>query len=140
MLFRSELAFSSQRLALFLRATLHNPDIVILDEALSGMDDLVRDKCLLFLSRGESMTLEYSDAPGPPRPVESEVKRRGRVVVPGLLQHQALLVVSHAREEVPGCVREWICLPEPGSAAPRVGRWDGPVELGAGRWEEVWGV
>ncbi|KAF3044091.1 hypothetical protein E8E12_009366 [Didymella heteroderae] len=47
-----ESSYSAQRVLLFLRATIRNPDIVILDEAFSGMDDLARDKCLLFLSRG----------------------------------------------------------------------------------------
>ncbi|CAE7200821.1 ABC transporter [Pyrenophora teres f. teres] len=127
-----ELSFSAQRILLFLRATIRNPDIVILDEAFSGMDDLVRDKCLLFLSQGQSMALEVSEAG--PRPV----KRDGEVVVKGLQDHQALLCVSHSRQEVPGCIREWICLPEPGTGVPRVGKWDGPVELDERRWGEVW--
>jgi ABC-type molybdenum transport system ATPase subunit/photorepair protein PhrA len=128
-----ELSFSAQRVLLFLRATIRNPDIVILDEAFSGMDDLVRDKCLLFLSRGQSMHLQYSDAG--PKPVKWE----GEVVVPGLQDHQALLCVSHSKQEVPGCVSEWMCLPEPGTGPPRFGRWEGPVELDGGRWDEVWG-
>jgi ABC-type molybdenum transport system ATPase subunit/photorepair protein PhrA len=127
-----EVSFSAQRVLLFLRATIRNPDIVILDEAFSGMDDLVRDKCLLFLSRGQGMELVSSD--GDPRPIEWE----GEVVVPGLQEHQALLCVSHSKHEVPGCIREWICLPEPGTGPPRFGRFDGPVELDAGRWHEVW--
>jgi ABC-type molybdenum transport system ATPase subunit/photorepair protein PhrA len=129
-----EISFSAQRVLLFLRATIRNPDIVILDEAFSGMDDLVRDKCLLFLSRGETMELGYTDAG--PRPVETQ---QGDVVVPGLQEHQALLCVSHSRQEVPGCVREWVCLPEPGTGPPRFGRFDGPIELDARRWGEVWG-
>ncbi|KAH7116009.1 ABC transporter-like protein [Dendryphion nanum] len=132
-----ELSFSAQRVLLFLRATIRNTDIVILDEAFSGMDDLVRDKCLLFLSRGETMALQYTESG--PRPVESEISRKGKVVVPGLQDHQALLCVSHSRQEVPGCVREWICLPEAGMGAPRVGKLDGPVELGFERWNEIWG-
>ncbi|OCK78864.1 P-loop containing nucleoside triphosphate hydrolase protein [Lepidopterella palustris CBS 459.81] len=131
-----ELSFSAQRVLLFLRATIRNPDIVILDEAFSGMDDLVRDKCLLFLSRGESMTLHYHDTG--PKPVESNLARQGQVAVPGLQNHQALLCVSHSRQEVPGCIREWICLPEPGSGPPRIGRFDGPVELSYRRWNEIW--
>ncbi|OAL54417.1 ABC transporter-like protein [Pyrenochaeta sp. DS3sAY3a] len=128
-----ELSFSAQRVLLFLRATIKNPDIVILDEAFSGMDDLVRDKCLLFLSRGDSMELHYTDAG--PKPVISE---KGEALVPGLQDHQALLVVSHSRQEVPGCIREWVCLPEPGTGAPRFGKFDGPVELDGRRWEEIW--
>lgn len=127
-----EVSFSAQRVLLFLRATIRNADIVILDEAFSGMDDLVRDKCLLFLNRGQSMEFKPSD--DGPRPVKWE----GEVVVPGLQEHQALLCVSHSKHEVPGCIREWVCLPEPGTGPPRFGRFDGPVELDVGRWNEVW--
>lgn len=131
-----EMSFSAQRVLLFLRATIRNPDIVILDEAFSGMDDLVRDKCLLFLSRGESMALHYHESG--PNPVESEIAKQDDVVIPGLQDHQAFLCVSHSRQEVPGCIREWICLPEPGSGPPRLGRFDGPVELSYKRWNEIW--
>lgn len=131
-----ELSFSAQRVLLFLRATIKNPDIVILDEAFSGMDDLVRDKCLLFLSRGDSMELHYTDAG--PKPVGSEAGKKGEATVPGLQDHQALLVVSHSRQEVPGCIREWVCLPEPGTGPPRFGKFDGPVELDGKRWEAIW--
>ena len=134
--FFGELSFSAQRIALFLRATIRNSSIVILDEAFSGMDDLARDKCLLFLSQGENMELHYTDAG--PRPVESEVKKKGAVVVPGLQEHQALLCVSHSKQEVPGCVREWVCLAEQGMGQPRFGRWDGPLELAGRRWNEIW--
>jgi len=127
-----EVSYSAQRVLLFLRATIRNPDIVILDEAFSGMDDLARDKCLLFLSRGQSMELQYTDAG--PRPV----LWKGEVVVPGLQEHQALLCVSHSRQEIPGCIRDWICLPEPGTGPPRFGKWDGPVELDGKRWDEIW--
>jgi ABC-type molybdenum transport system ATPase subunit/photorepair protein PhrA len=127
-----EISYSAQRVLLFLRATIRNPSIVILDEAFSGMDDLARDKCLLFLSRGQNMELRYTDAG--PKPVAWE----GEVVVPGLQEHQALLCVSHSRQEIPGCVRDWICLPEPGTGAPRFGKWDGPVELDGKRWDEIW--
>jgi ABC-type molybdenum transport system ATPase subunit/photorepair protein PhrA len=127
-----EVSFSAQRVLLFLRATIRNPDIVILDEAFSGMDDLVRDKCLLFLSRGQSMEMHYTEHG--PKPVKYE----GEVVVPGLQEHQALLCVSHSRQEVPGCIREWVCLPEPGTGPPRFGRFEGPVELDGKRWNEIW--
>lgn len=127
-----EVSFSAQRVLLFLRATIKNPEIVILDEAFSGMDDLVRDKCLLFLSRGQSMELQYTDAG--PKPV----KTNKFCVVEGLQKHQALLCVSHSKQEVPGCIREWVCLPEPGAGPPRFGQFDGPVELDGRRWREVW--
>ncbi|KAF2873304.1 hypothetical protein BDV95DRAFT_489572 [Massariosphaeria phaeospora] len=131
-----ELSFSAQRILLFLRATIRNPDIVILDEAFSGMDDIVRDRCLLFLSRGESMRLQNTESGL--RPVESEMFKQGKIVVPGLQDHQALLCVSHSRQEVPGCIRDWICLPEPGTGPPRFGKFDGPVELSYKRWNEIW--
>jgi ABC-type molybdenum transport system ATPase subunit/photorepair protein PhrA len=127
-----EISYSAQRVLLFLRATIANPSIVILDEAFSGMDDLARDKCLLFLSRGQNIQLKYTDAG--PKPVAWN----GEVVVPGLQEHQALLCVSHSRQEIPGCVRDWICLPEPGTGAPRLGKWGGPVELDERRWDEIW--
>ena len=127
-----ESSYSAQRVLLFLRATIRNPDIVILDEAFSGMDDLARDKCLLFLSRGESMELHYTDAGH--RPVETDKD----VVVPGLQDDQALLCISHSRQEVPGCIRDWICLPEPGTGPPRFGKFDGPVEMSKDRWNEIW--
>jgi ABC-type molybdenum transport system ATPase subunit/photorepair protein PhrA len=127
-----EVSYSAQRVLIFLRATIRNPDIVILDEAFSGMDDLARDKCLLFLSRGQRMELSYTDAG--PRPVP----REGAVVIPGLQEHQALLCVSHSRQEVPGCIRDWIYLPESGTGPPRFGKWDGPVELDRQRWSDIW--
>ncbi|KAF2703221.1 hypothetical protein K504DRAFT_392670 [Pleomassaria siparia CBS 279.74] len=131
-----ELPFSAQRVLLFLRATIRNPEIVILDEAFSGMDDLVRDKCLLFLTRGEKMSLEYTEAGS--RPVESKVMAKGQVVFEGLNESQALLCVSHSKQEVPGCVRNWVCLPEPGTGPPRFGTWNGPLELDERRWGEIW--
>ncbi|KAF2204656.1 ABC transporter-like protein [Delitschia confertaspora ATCC 74209] len=132
-----ELSFSAQRVLLFLRATIRNPEIVILDEAFSGMDDLVRDKCLLFLSKGERMSLHYHESG--PRPVQRDLGSQSEIVVPGLQDHQALLCISHSRQEVPGCIREWICLPEPGTGRPpRFGRFDGPVELSRKRWNEIW--
>lgn len=127
-----EISYSAQRVLLFLRATIRNPDIVILDEAFSGMDDLARDKCLLFLSRGQSMELQYTD--GGPKPVPWD----GEVVVSGLQEHQALLCVSHSRQEIPGCIRDWICLPESGAGPPGFGKWEGPVELDGKRWDEIW--
>ncbi|KAJ4368305.1 hypothetical protein N0V83_006661 [Neocucurbitaria cava] len=131
-----EVSFSAQRVLLFLRSVIRNPDIVILDEAFSGMDDLVRDKCLLFLTRGETMELQYTDAGL--KPVESKAAKSGKTVVPGLQEHQALLCVSHSRDEVPGCIREWVRLPEPGTGPPRFGKFDGPVELDGRRWDEIW--
>ncbi|EMC91902.1 hypothetical protein BAUCODRAFT_28127 [Baudoinia panamericana UAMH 10762] len=130
-----ELSFSSQRLVLFLRAIVASPDLVILDEALSGVDEAVRDKALLFLSHGQKISKVVNNVASP-----SMLSRIGAVTFEGLLPEQALLVISHAKEDVPGCIREWICLPEPGEGkAPRTGRLPGPLELNAGAWDEIWG-
>ncbi|KAK6523561.1 hypothetical protein TWF281_001542 [Arthrobotrys megalospora] len=47
-----ECGVSTQRLALFMRAVVKKPDIVILDEAFSGMDEKLRDKCMQWLEEG----------------------------------------------------------------------------------------
>ncbi|KAJ9669385.1 hypothetical protein H2201_000252 [Coniosporium apollinis] len=142
-----ELTFSAQRVALFLRAVVKNPELVILDEAFSGMDDAARDRCITFLTHGQTRVMRYVGQNGRPlsagpRLMESDASFAGQVKVPGLLPSQALLVVSHNKDEVPGCVREWMCLPEPGMGAPRFGRLDGPLELDprGERWAEIWGT
>jgi ABC-type molybdenum transport system ATPase subunit/photorepair protein PhrA len=142
------LPFSTQRLALFLRALVKKPDLVILDEAFSGMDDKVRDKCMLFLAHGETKTYSYttpsesSTATKPKRVVvDSDIAKQGNVKVTGIEERQALLCISHVREEIPGCVREWICLPEANTGRPaRFGRLDGPIEGDWRRWGEIWGI
>jgi ABC-type molybdenum transport system ATPase subunit/photorepair protein PhrA len=138
------LPFSSQRVALFLRAVIKSPDLVILDEAFSGMDDGVRDRCLLFLAHGESKTFSQatsSEVDKTPTVVESEVQRKGEIKVKGLSERQALIVISHVKEEIPGSVREWICLPEANTGKPaRFGRLDGPIEGDYRRWGEIWGM
>jgi ABC-type molybdenum transport system ATPase subunit/photorepair protein PhrA len=127
-----EISFSAQRVALFIRSMIKSPDVVVLDEAFSGMDDAVRDKCTLFLTEGESKT--YDDKH---QIVDSGV---GTVSITGLTDQQALICISHIKEEVPGCVREWICLPEANTGAPaRFGRLDGPLGEDELRWHEVWG-
>ncbi|TEA19421.1 putative ABC transporter ATP-binding protein [Colletotrichum sidae] len=129
------LSFSAQRIALLLRAVIKNPDVVVLDEAFSGMDDAVRDKCMLFLATGEEKT--YSGE----KIVDSEVAKAGEVRVKGLTDQQALICISHIKEEVPDCVREWICLPEANEGLPaRFGRFAGPLRRDEGRWRELWGV
>ncbi|KAK0274173.1 hypothetical protein LTR35_007046 [Friedmanniomyces endolithicus] len=130
-----EAKFSNQRLLLFLRALVSQPDLVILDEALSGIDEAIRDKALLFLSHGEKVSKVVDDVAQP-----SMLARIGATVVDGLSPRQALLVISHSKEDVPGCIREWICLPEPGEGRePRTGVLSGPLELNAGAWGEIWG-
>ncbi|KAK1076016.1 hypothetical protein LTR33_009317 [Friedmanniomyces endolithicus] len=129
-----EAKFSNQRLLLFLRALVSQPDLVILDEALSGIDEAIRDKALLFLSHGEKVSKVVDNVAQP-----SMLARIGATVVDGLSTQQALLVISHSKEDVPGCIREWICLPEPGEGRePRSGVLPGPLQLNPGAWGEIW--
>ena len=78
------------------------------------------------------MELQYTDAGHKPVPTHKNV------MVPGLQDHQALLCISHSQQEVPGCIRDWICLPESGTGPPRFGKFDGPVEMSEDRWNEIW--
>ncbi|KAM3088756.1 hypothetical protein ACMFMG_000387 [Clarireedia jacksonii] len=138
-IFFRELPFSSQRVALFLRAIIKSPDLVILDEAFSGMDDRVRDRCLLFLAHGEAKG--YSHHGQDKQIVKSDIAKSGNVVMNGLTKDQALLCISHIREEIPGSVREWICLPEANTGKEaRFGKLDGPIEGDWRRWGEIWGL
>lgn len=158
-----EMSFSAQRVCLFLRAIIRQPDIVILDEAFGGMDDYVRDKCLMFLDHGESRTLTPIDAKdrvftsGNMNERQRSHRETRNAVMPGLSDEQALIVVSHVKEEVPESVRDWIYLPE----AARVGKDDSPASqcrIGTAQrnmpksprllslrsdamtWAEVWGM
>lgn len=143
----SEMTFSAQRVLLFIRAVIRNPDLVVLDEAFSGMDDAARDKCILFLSRGQNATFRFKQTTHASIPLirkpsiqESYHSRLGRVTIQGLQDHQALIVISHKKEEVPGCVRNWICLAQSGQGAPRTGELLVPLELKVNGWNEIWGT
>ncbi len=136
--------FSAQRVALFLRAIIKKPDLVVLDEAFSGMDDRVRDKCMLFLTWGETKSFgvltnkkEYKNRfvyDTPPQLLSESIFK-------GLSTDQALICVSHVKEEVPGMVRQWMSLPEAGTGnAVRFGRFPGPLEGYKNGWDEVWGL
>jgi ABC-type molybdenum transport system ATPase subunit/photorepair protein PhrA len=132
------LPFSAQRIALFLRAIIKKPDLVILDEAFSGMDEMVRDKCMLFLAHGETKAYR-TDAKGKRSVVDTTRKGDEGVSVGGLGPEQALLCISHVREEIPSMVREWVCLPEANTGRPaRFGKLDGPLEADHRRWSEIW--
>jgi ABC-type molybdenum transport system ATPase subunit/photorepair protein PhrA len=129
-----EISFSAQRVALFIRSMIKGPDIVVLDESFSGMDDAVRDKCTLFLTEGEAKTYVGEEI------VESQQAKDGTVKVKGLSDQQALICIAHIKEEVPDCVREWICLPEANTGLPaRFGRLNGALREEEGRWNEIWG-
>ncbi|KAK6953900.1 hypothetical protein Daesc_003862 [Daldinia eschscholtzii] len=135
-----ELSFSAQRVALFLRAIIKNPDIVVLDEACSGMDDGVRNRCLLFLEHGEEKTYSKRQD-GSEIVVPSEASKSGTVKVGGLNDNQALICISHIREEIPDCIREWICLPEANSGQPaRFGISKAPLGRDETSWKQIWGM
>ncbi|KAK9417693.1 putative ABC transporter domain-containing protein [Seiridium unicorne] len=135
-----ELSFSAQRVSLFLRAIIKNPDIVVLDEACSGMDDGVRNRCLLFLEHGETKTY-LAKEDGSEVIVESEASKNGNVKVGGLNDNQALICISHVREEIPNCIREWLCLPEANSGdKARFGKSRGPLGRDEKGWREIWGM
>ena len=140
------LSFSAQRILLFLRAIIKNPDVVVLDEAFGGMDDAVRDKCMLFLAYGEEKVYTLESRPGGRSltgavVVDSAAAKSGKVKVKGLSDQQAVICISHVKDEVPDCVREWLCLPEANTGLPaRFGRLDGPLRTSPKRWTEIWGV
>ncbi|KAI5201042.1 hypothetical protein AUEXF2481DRAFT_4120 [Aureobasidium subglaciale EXF-2481] len=136
-----DLSFSSQRVLLFLRALVNSPDLVILDEAFSGMDKEVRDKCLLFLSQGEKMIFKPHGKTlnGNTRYSKSLQADNDMVNFGGLEDRQALLTISHDKEDIPGCIRQWICLPEPGEGkSARTGTLPGPLELHPESWRKIW--
>ena len=106
----------------------------VAEEALSGIDERTRDKALLFLSQGE-MVSRVEDGVAK----QSPIAKLEMETYEGLSDQQALLVISHAKEDVPGCVRDWICLPEPGEGKlPRSGKLSGPLELNPQGWDEIW--
>ena len=136
-----DLPFSSQRVALFLRAVIKKPDLVVLDEAFSGMDEHVRDKCMLFLAWGQTRYYRYHGNHSIGDIVATESEVLGKMFVDGLTKDQALICVSHVKEEVPDAVREWMCLPEANEGKPaRFGRLDRPLSKDSDKWNEIWGM
>ncbi|OCT44787.1 ABC transporter domain containing protein [Cladophialophora carrionii] len=138
------LPFSTQRLLLFLRALIKQPDIIILDEAFSGLSARTRDKAMAWLEFGASSSGSSEFTPRHQRSNASTASihsdEKTRVVVDGggggtqtsssktdtdtdtddemttttfrgLTDRQALVVVSHVKEEIPDCVDEWLRLP-----------------------------
>ena len=143
-----DVSLSAQLVALFLRAVIKKPDLVILDEAFSGMDEEARIKCTLFLSHGENRWLrpakdrKFADR----KTTRTLLKKYGKVSVEGLEPRQALLCVSHQKEEVSPLVTRWMCLPEAGTnVSVRFGKilTDGygkrKGEVEEDWWQEVWG-
>ncbi|OAP57344.1 hypothetical protein AYL99_08082 [Fonsecaea erecta] len=112
------LPFSAQRLLLLLRALIKQPDIIILDEAFSGLSADTRDKAMSWLEFGENKAPPSSLSPTPQsattttsRGAPSSDTQGTNVRFPGLTPAQALVVVSHVKEEIPDCVDEWLRLP-----------------------------
>ncbi|KAJ6003476.1 ABC transporter [Penicillium sp. IBT 35674x] len=98
-----QLTTAQQRIVLFLRALINNPDIVVLDEPFSGLSASQRDKCLHYIDHG--------DTPSSP----SRASGQGLCRYKGLSQDQALIIISHVKEEIPESVRYYMRLPsEPG--------------------------
>jgi len=134
-------SFPVQRLLLFLRAIVKKPDLVVLDEALSGMDPQLVQKCHLFLARGEHYMLRHNgNSRATYRIRRTDMSLLGRTTFDGLTKDQALVVIAHRKEEVPGSIRHWIALPEPGEGAPLFGVFNGPVQLDHNRWRAIWGL
>jgi ABC-type molybdenum transport system ATPase subunit/photorepair protein PhrA len=188
------LPFGTQRLLLLLRAMIKSPDILVLDEAFSGLSPEVREKAMCFLEHGETMFLRQERAGAKHRPsqlvrlpnmrltveqalahcnvslhvavgltskgkevqgmtreelleaadIEAEKRGVSEYRFTGLSEKQALVVVSHVREEVPGIVNEWLRLPgeeeviEHGRGV-EMGRCDdGSIRTVEG-WGKVWG-
>lgn len=135
-----DLSTSSQKVALFLRAIIKKPDIIILDEAFSSMDDVVRDRCKLFLEYGERKKLKsgFTSMNTPSNTSGLETDQGEKEAFGGLMKHQVLLCVSHVREEIPKCIDKWLYLPAPESKSPaRIGRFKGSLK---DDWNTIWGL
>ena len=102
------LSTAQQRLVLFLRTLVHRPDIIILDEAFSGMTPSIRDKCIHFLEFGETEDKEDNKGKKQQQDTFSPLPSARFT---GLSPDQALIVISHVKEEIPDSVRQYMRLP-----------------------------
>lgn len=165
------MSFHQQRLLLFLRAIVKKPKIVILDEAFSGFGPHLRKRAMNFLQYGEAINAltrrrlnvgeykEYDRMPSDKSPNgrsseahTSELKNENLpqensaaktdVRFTGLTKDQALIVVSHVKEEIPRCVTEWLRLPGEEEIEAGKGVERGickPDQLGTlGLWNAIW--
>lgn len=144
-----ECSIAQQRLLLFLRAVVHKPDLIVLDEAFAGMEPALRDKCLHFLEVGEDRTRRSSglrrgtstDMEAWRLPPLSEDGNGIGMRHTGLSERQGLIVVSHVREEVPDVVSHWMVLPGDGEGTVRMGTVaEGRSVAEREVWEEIWGM
>lgn len=118
-----QLSTAQQRIVLFLRAIIHKPDIIILDEAFSSMPASFRDKCINYLEIGEQGRNRSSTALR--RTTSEDTWLKGFNSEPstaryhGITEDQALIVISHVKEEIPDCVRNFMRLPseDPGDGS-----------------------
>ncbi|GAD97739.1 conserved hypothetical protein [Paecilomyces variotii No. 5] len=142
----SSLNIAQQRLVLFIRAIVHKPDLVILDEAFSGMPASLRDKCLHFLEAGELKRNHVSTATRRTTAADTWLNEAtveaSKARHKGLSDQQALLVISHLREEIPDSVRHWMRLPSDlGVGEPldfKMGVLGYDSTLGGEAWDSVW--
>lgn len=145
-----ELTLSSQRVLLFLRAVIAQPDIVILDEAFSGLDEETRDKCILFLEHGEfrrpllydpsSLSIRQHSLGDVERDIL--VKTGEKPIIHGLKPDQALIVVNHVQQEIPRSTRNFLYLPEAGIGAPCAygSVRNKPLKADYDRWHAIWNI
>jgi ABC-type molybdenum transport system ATPase subunit/photorepair protein PhrA len=153
-----DLDFSTQRVALFLRAVIRKPDIVILDEAFGGMSTFARVTCMTWLAYGQ-MRVVSGDRSFKKRTSQLEkydnywqFKSFPRAVkVRGLEPRQTLLCVAHRKEDVPPILSHWMMLPPDGGrmevtenvengVPPRFGRFnfEGREWSKGPWWHDMW--
>ncbi|EAS28593.2 ABC transporter [Coccidioides immitis RS] len=145
----THLTVAQQRLLLFLRAVVHKPDLIILDEPFAGMSPSLRDKCLHFLEVGERTTASSGSRKVsgrdlwhlPPDDPAFGIRHTG------LSEEQSLIVISHVKEEVPDVVSHWMALPgasqrvEGGELKLRVGNiGEGQRVASKEIWERIWNM
>ncbi|EEA21484.1 hypothetical protein TMatcc_009105 [Talaromyces marneffei ATCC 18224] len=123
-----QLSVAQQRLILFIRAIIKKQELIILDEAFSGMPANMREKCFYLLNNsGPPADGELADLP-----------------LPYLGPEQALIVVSHLPEEIPDTVRFWMRLPSEVGDGQQLNFIQGVLPddstLSADRkaWETIW--
>ncbi|PGH17421.1 hypothetical protein AJ80_04791 [Polytolypa hystricis UAMH7299] len=140
----SSLSFYQQRLVLFMRALVHKPDLIILDEAFSSMPHLLRDKCLHFLESGET----YRESTGLRRVIDpslwnipSPLDESRAIQHHGLTSEQSLIVIAHVKEDVPDSVGHWLHLPPElhgGSKVLRKGAVGHRHAISVRAWDPIW--
>ena len=117
-----QLNTAQQRVVLFLRALIHRPDIIILDEAFSSMPASLRDKCIHFLETGEHGRSKVTSVTR--RTTAEDTWLKGFNIDPSSIRHhglsddQALVMISHVKEEIPDSIRYYMRLPsDPGDGS-----------------------